>query len=58
MDGRLGQGLGTRQIAENLRVSVKTIQAYCARMKEKLNLPNGTQLLREAIRWNEDKLRR
>lgn len=51
----LGQGSGTRQIAEALRVSLKTVQAYCARMKEKLNLTSGTQLLREAIRWNESK---
>jgi DNA-binding NarL/FixJ family response regulator len=49
----LGRGLGTRQIAETLRVSVKTIQAYCARIKEKLNLSSATELLREAIRWNE-----
>ncbi len=49
----LGRGLGTRQIAETLRVSVKTIQAYCARIKEKLNLGSATELLREAIRWNE-----
>jgi DNA-binding NarL/FixJ family response regulator len=51
----LGQGQGTRQIAENLRVSVKTVQAYCARMKEKLNLDSATELLREAIRWNESR---
>jgi DNA-binding NarL/FixJ family response regulator len=51
----LGRGLGTRQISESLRVSVKTIQAYCARIKEKLNLNNATELLREAIRWNETK---
>jgi DNA-binding NarL/FixJ family response regulator len=51
----LGQGQGTRQIAEALRVSVKTVQAYCARMKEKLNLNSATELLREAIRWNESK---
>ena len=49
----LGRGLGTRQIAETLRVSVKTIQAYCARIKEKLHLDSATELLREAIRWNE-----
>jgi DNA-binding NarL/FixJ family response regulator len=49
----LGSGLGTRQIAETLRVSVKTVQAYCARIKEKLNLSSATELLREAIRWNE-----
>ncbi|SRR5882724_4712767 len=51
----LGQGHGTRQIAETLRVSVKTVQAYCARMKEKMNLNSATELLREAIRWNETK---
>ena len=51
----LGQGLGTRQIAETLRVSIKTLQAYCARVKDKLHVGNATELLREAIRWNESK---
>ena len=51
----LGQGQGTRQIAETLRLSVKTVQAYCARMKDKMNLNSATELLREAIRWNETK---
>jgi DNA-binding NarL/FixJ family response regulator len=50
----LGQGLGTRQIAETLNVSLKTVQAYCARAKEKLHLKNATELLREAICWNEN----
>jgi len=50
----LGQGLGTRQIAETLRVSVKTVQAYCTRTKEKLNLASATELLREAVRWHEN----
>jgi DNA-binding NarL/FixJ family response regulator len=49
----LGQGRGTRQIAEVLKVSVKTVQAYCARIKEKLNLNSATELLREAVRWHE-----
>jgi len=49
----LGQGRGTRQIAAALRVSVKTIQAYCARIKEKLNVASATELLREAVRWHE-----
>ena len=52
---KLGQGIGTRQIAEDFGVSVKTVQAYCARIKEKLALTSATQLLREAIRWNETK---
>jgi DNA-binding CsgD family transcriptional regulator len=29
------------------------VQAYCARIKDKLNLANATELLREAIRWSE-----
>ena len=49
----LGRGQSTRQIAEHLHVGFKTVQAYCARIKEKLKLANATELLREAIRWNE-----
>jgi DNA-binding NarL/FixJ family response regulator len=49
----LGQGRTTRQIAEKLHVSLKTVQAYCARVKEKLNLASATELLREAVRWHE-----
>ena len=52
---QLGQGIGTRQIAEHFHVSVKTIQEYCARIKDKLNLNNATELLREAVRWRESK---
>lgn len=49
--GRLGSGQGTRRIAEELSVSIKTIQAYCARIKEKLGHDNGSELLRDAVRW-------
>ena len=49
----LGQGLDTRTVANRLQISIKTVQAYCARIKEKLNLANATELLREAIRWTE-----
>jgi DNA-binding NarL/FixJ family response regulator len=52
---KLGQGVGTRQIAEEFHVSVKTIQAYCARIKEKLNLTSATELLREAVRWRDSR---
>jgi DNA-binding NarL/FixJ family response regulator len=51
----LGEGYETRQIAESLKVSLKTVQVYCARIKEKLKLANATELLREAIRWNESR---
>jgi DNA-binding NarL/FixJ family response regulator len=46
----LGEAHGSREIAETLGISIKTVQAYCARIKEKLNLHNGTELLREALR--------
>jgi DNA-binding NarL/FixJ family response regulator len=49
----LGQGIGTRRIAETLRLSIKTVQAYCDRIKDKLNLTSASELLREAIRYWE-----
>jgi DNA-binding NarL/FixJ family response regulator len=51
----LGSGQSTRQISENLHVGFKTVQAYQARIKEKLQLANATELMRAAIRWNESK---
>jgi DNA-binding NarL/FixJ family response regulator len=51
----LGRGLETRRIAETLNVSIKTVQAYCARIKNKRNLSSASELLREAIRWNEQR---
>jgi DNA-binding NarL/FixJ family response regulator len=51
----LGGGCATRQIAETLGVSMKTVQAYCARIKEKLSLVTATELLREAVRWHDSK---
>lgn len=50
---KLGQGIGTKQIASDFHVSVKTVQEYCARIKEKLNLASATELLREAVRWHD-----
>jgi DNA-binding NarL/FixJ family response regulator len=50
---RLGQGHPTRKIATDLSVSIKTVQAYCARIKEKLGIATGTELMREAVRWVE-----
>jgi DNA-binding NarL/FixJ family response regulator len=47
----LGQGYGTRQIAEELRLGIKTVESYRARIKEKLQLADGNQLLQHAIQW-------
>ena len=52
----LGQGLETRRVAERLGVNVKTVQAFCARIKEKLQLANASELLREAVRWSDQSL--
>ncbi len=54
----LGSGRTTRQIAEALHLSAKTVQAYCARIKEKLGLQTANELLREAVRWTEGTDRR
>jgi DNA-binding NarL/FixJ family response regulator len=49
----LGRGQNTRQISEQMNVSFKTVQAYCARIKEKLNLTNINELIFHAVRWHE-----
>ena len=50
---RLGEGHGTRRIANELKVSMKTVQEYCARIKVKLGLANASELMRAAVRWVE-----
>jgi DNA-binding NarL/FixJ family response regulator len=47
----IGKGHGTRQIADQLHLSVKTIESYRAHIKEKLNLSDATELLQYAIQW-------
>lgn len=49
----LGQGRSTSQIADALHISLKTVQAYCVRAKEKLGLTTAAELVREAILWEE-----
>ena len=54
----IGRGMGTRAIAEQLQVSVKTVESYRARLKDKMNLRSGTELTRFAIHWaTEDRKR-
>jgi len=49
-----GRGLSTREIAEQLRIDMKTVDTYRTRIKEKLNLQSTSELLQLAIRWNHD----
>ncbi len=49
----LGRGQSTRDIARRLRLDIRTIETYRARIKEKLDLKSGFELLQQAIRWVE-----
>ena len=47
----IARGGDTHEIARRLRVSVKTVEAHRAQIKEKLGLKTATELVRFAVRW-------
>jgi DNA-binding NarL/FixJ family response regulator len=47
----LGGGLRAAEIAERLHLSVKTVETYRDRIRQKLGLGNGTELIHSATRW-------
>ena len=47
----IGHGYKPSKIAQSMHLSVKTVETYRARIKEKLNLANADELLRYAIQW-------
>ena len=47
----IGQGIGTRLIAEQLHLSIKTVEVHRANIKKKLSLKTATDLVRYAVRW-------
>ena len=47
----IGEGRGTRQIAEELRLSVRTVEAYREYIKDKLDLKTGTELVQHAFHY-------
>jgi DNA-binding NarL/FixJ family response regulator len=49
----LGQGRGTRDIAEKLHLSVKTVEVHRANIKGKLKLKSSAELIRFTVRWSE-----
>ncbi len=49
--GMLGQGKGTRLIAEELNLTIPTIHSFRARIKEKLQLKTATEVMLHAIQW-------
>lgn len=48
-----GRGIPTREISERLHLSVKTVESYRSRIKTKLGLANGTELMKHAVTWVE-----
>ena len=49
----IGAGLSTRDIAQRLHLSAKTIEVHRANIKQKLVLKTSTELIRFAVRWVE-----
>lgn len=49
--GLIGRGLATRDIAEKLHLSVKTVETHRDHIRNKLNLETTHQLVRHAVQW-------
>jgi DNA-binding NarL/FixJ family response regulator len=49
----IGQGRSTREIAKQLNLSPKTVDAHRGHLKQKLELKDATSLVRHAVRWVE-----
>jgi DNA-binding NarL/FixJ family response regulator len=47
----IGQGVKTQEIAAQLHLSPKTVETYRGRIREKLDLSDGTELARSAFQW-------
>ena len=47
----IGEGHTTRQIAEELHISIKTVESYQAHIKDKLSLRSARELVQHAIQW-------
>ncbi len=54
----LGQGKGRREIAQELNLTVTTINSFSSRIKEKLHLKSSAELLLHAIRWVQEQGRK
>lgn len=49
----IGTGLSTREIAEQMKLGVKTIGTYRDRVKQKLGIKTASELTRRAVLWTE-----
>ena len=51
----IGRGFSTREVADVLRVSPKTVETYRGRIKQKIGLADSTELLHRAVRYAQDR---
>lgn len=51
----IGAGISTREIADRLDLSMKTVDAHRRHMREKLNLRSTSELIRYATQWVADR---
>jgi DNA-binding NarL/FixJ family response regulator len=49
--GLIGQGYGTRQIADELHVSIKTVESHREHIRDKMHLASTFELVQQAIHW-------
>jgi DNA-binding CsgD family transcriptional regulator len=47
----IGQGLATGEVARQLNLSVHTVDTYREKIRAKLNLKSGAELVQRAVRW-------
>jgi DNA-binding NarL/FixJ family response regulator len=47
----VGRGASTKEIADDLNLSIKTIETYKSHLKQKLSLKNSTELMQYAVEW-------
>jgi DNA-binding NarL/FixJ family response regulator len=50
----LGMGKGVRQIAEEMNVTIPTVNSFRNRIKEKLQLKSSTEVMLHAIHWSRE----
>jgi len=47
----IGRGSGTRQIAQELHLSIKTVETYREHLKKKLDIKSASELIQHAVQW-------